>query len=74
MALKEINTGQNTELYIFIRLIYIYKKHNTITKACHTLCLFFVSLSTIYKQAYVQIAMTQKWGKKATYSLAQTTS
>lgn len=36
------------------------KKHNTITKACHTLCFFFVSLRNIYKQAYVQIAITQK--------------
>ena len=37
-----------TELSIFIRLIKK-KKHNTITKACHTLCFFFVSLRSIYK-------------------------
>lgn len=40
------------------------KKHNTITKACHT-SFFLVSLKNIYKWGYyIQVTIPLKWKKQ----------
>lgn len=57
------NQSTNNRSLRFYKTYKKKKKHNTITKACHTLCFFFVSLRNIYKQGYVQISITQKWEK-----------
>lgn len=58
-------TTEHNKVSLYFYKTYKKKKHNTITKACHTL-FFLASLKNIYKWGYVQVTIPFKLKKTKT--------